>query len=375
VIGTGRMGLTHCQAFANPRLWGQLPVELVAISDVCAPRLEKAHQAVAQLQPGVEVGAHRDFRELFDLGLHGVVIATPVHWHVPIAIEALAAGLDVYVEKPSSNRLDEALQLGRAVEASGGVVQVGAQMIREPKYAAARELIAAGRIGTPTCAQTSYCRNSLEGEWLYPIDEAVRPGAALDWEAWCGPLAPEPWSAELYHRWPRYRRFSTGILGDMLVHVLTPMVWALDAGWPLRVAATGAHLVDRAMENHDQLTLSVQFEGGTTLLAMGSTCSELGLETLVRGHEATLYLGGNHCVLTPERINLDAEPEEQRFEGIHAQFEHRRDWIRCIRSREEPLGDVETAAKVAAIIDMGARALWDGGSWELDADTLQLRRS
>ena len=372
VIGTGRMGLVHAKAFAGKSKSASL--EVVAVSDVCQPRLEEAQRICQALQPDVEVTAHRSHHELLARDLHGVVIATPVHWHAAMTIDALAAGKDVYVEKPLANRLEDALAVRRVAAACDSVIQVGTQMLREPKYAEARRQIADGEIGVPTCGQTSYCRNSEDGEWLYKIDPRVTPGEALDWEAWCGPLAPEPWDPKLYHRWARYRKFSTGILGDMLVHVVTPMVWAADAGWPVRVVATGAHLVHTDMENHDQVNLNVQFENGFTLLAMGSTCNEQGLETLVRGHLATIRLGGNHCVTTPERINLDADLSEKRFEGINSQPMHRREWIQCIRSRQQPLGDVDTAAKVAAILDLGQRALWDGGSWGLDPGTLAIER-
>jgi len=371
VIGTGPMGLEHCRAFAK------IPeqVTLVALSDVCRPRLEQAVEACAEEEPRCKPSAHADFRELFELGLHGVVIATPVHWHAEMTLAALEAGLDVYVEKPLSNELAAALEVERAVRESGQVLQVGTQMLREPKYAAAKELIAAGKIGRPTSAQTSYCRNSREGEWLYHIDPSVQPGTTLDWEAWCGPLAPEPWDPKVYHRWRRYRKFSTGILDDLLVHVMTPLVWAADPGWPVRVTAAGGRLVDLAMENHDQVQLSVQFENELTLAVMGSTCNEQGLETLVRGHEATLYLGGNRCVLTPERINAAADPEERQFETRPIQHEHRRDWVECVRSRKTPLGDALVACKVTAILEMGSRALWDGSTYVLDPATRRIARS
>ena len=371
VIGTGPMGLDHCRAFA--RIPEQ--VRLVALCDVCRPRLEQAALACREEQPGIELSTHRSYRELLELGLHGVVIATPVHWHTRMTLDALQAGLDVYVEKPLSNSLAEALAVERAVRAGGGVLQVGTQMLREPKYAVAKELIAAGAIGQPTSAQTSFCRNSREGEWQYRIDPDVEPGEALDWEAWCGALAPEPWNTKIFHRWRRYRKFSTGILDDLLVHVLTPIVWAADPGWPVRVTAAGAHLVDLEMENHDQLQVTAQFENGLALTAMGSTCNEQGLETIVRGHEATLYLGGNRCVLTPERINTDLDPEDHQFESRPVQHEHRRDWIECVRSRRAPLGDATTACKVAAILEMGSRALWDGSTYVLDPATLRLARA
>jgi predicted dehydrogenase len=370
VIGTGAMGLEHCRAFAkNPE-----QVALVALADVCRPRLEQAVKACAEADPRSSPSAHADYRALFELGLHGVVVATPVHWHAQMALEALQAGLDVYLEKPLANDLASALEVERAVREGPQILQVGTQMIREPKYAAAKEWIAAGKLGRPTSAQTSYCRNSREGEWLYQIDPVVQPGTTLDWEGWCGPLFPEPWDTKVYHRWRRYRKFSTGILDDLLVHVITPLLWALDPGWPVRVTAAGAHLVDLAMENHDQVHLTVQFENELVLSLMGSTCNEQGLETIVRGHEATLYLGGNRCVLTPERIN-DADPEERQFESRPIQHEHRREWIECMRSRRPPLADALTACKVAAILEMGSRALWEGSTYVLDPATRRIARA
>jgi predicted dehydrogenase len=156
---------------------------------------------------------------------------------------------------------------------------------------------------------------------------------------------------------------------------MTPLIWALDPGWPVRVTAAGARLVDLKMENHDQVGLSVQFENELVLTVLGSTCNEQGLETLVRGHEATIYLGGNRCVLTPERINATLDPEEHQFETPAAQNEHRRDWIECIRSRQPPLGDATTACKVSAILEMGSRALWDGSTYVLDPATRRIARS
>ena len=95
----------------------------------------------------------------------------------------------------------------------------------------------------------------------------------------------------------------------------------------------------------------------------------------MRGHEATLYLGGNRCVLTPERINTALDPEEHQFETHPVQNEHRREWIECIRSRRAPLGDAGTACKVSAILEMGSRALWEGSTFVLDPATKGIARA
>ncbi|HVS08313.1 MAG TPA: Gfo/Idh/MocA family oxidoreductase [Planctomycetota bacterium] len=374
VIGTGGMGTGHCEAIAGLAKAGKEKVQIAAVSDVCKPRLEAARKLCAEKQ-AIAVDGYRSYHDLLSRDdLHGVLIASPEHWHAQMAIDAMQAGKDVYVEKPMTLRMDDALRLRRVAMASDKVLQVGTQFLTHRKYHEARKLIEADEIGQPTMIQTSYCRNSKEGEWLYGIDPEVEPGEMLDWEGWCGPLGPQRWDTEVYHRWRRYRSYSTGIIGDLLVHVMTPLVFALDCGWPVRVLATGAHYADPAMENHDQVNLTVQFERPCTLLVAGSTCNELGLETLIRGHRANLYLGSKDCVLKPERVFAE-EIDEKKVEcpSLSDQDEHRLDWLACMRTRAKPLGDVDLAARIMVIVDLATRSIWEGRA--MTFDPLALRAS
>jgi predicted dehydrogenase len=291
-----------------------------------------------------------------------------------MAIDALDAGKDVYVEKPMTLRLDEALKLYRFATGRKERLQIGTQYMTYPKYADARQLIADDAIGHPTFSQTSYCRNSKHGEWLYGIDERVKPGEALDWEMWCGPLGPQPWDPEVYWRWRRYRKYSTGIIGDLLVHKMTPLVFALDPGWPVRVTATGGHYCDKAMENHDQVNITVQFEKEHTMIVAGSTCNEQGLEEVIRGHMATLYTGGGEMVLRPERPFAD-EIDEERFQytGMNPHDAIRHDFFQCVRTRKEPVSPVEMATKVMVIVDLATRSMWEGKAYAFDPKTLTAR--
>lgn len=382
VIGIGApstpaMGFGHCQRFCALAKEGKAKVQVVAVSDVAAPYLQRGVELCSKEQ-GIDVAGHRDYRELLARpDLHGVLIATPEHWHSRMAIDALQAGLDVYVEKPMTLRLEEALELREAVHAHRQVFQVGTQFLQHAKYHKAKELIAAGAIGAPTYSQTSYCRNSKDGEWLYAVDPAVVPGDVLDWKAWCGPAGEQPFDAEVFYRWRRFRAWSTGILGDLLVHVTSPLVWALDAGWPVRVTAGGSHLNDRAMENHDQVNLTIEFENGHVMTVAGSTCNETGVEILIRGHRANLYLGGDDCVLRPERIFAE-EIEEQAFRSPPSepdQDAHRLHWLDCMRTRQPAIGDVDTATKVMVIVDLATRSLWTGGAYTFDPRTLQAARA
>ena len=377
VIGTGGMGRGHCEAFVEIAKAGRENVAIAAVCDVGRPNLDAAVQTCAA--QGFEPDAYGDYRELLARSdVHAVLIAAPEHWHAQMAADAIRAGKDVYCEKPMTLRLEQALALREVVRAHDRVFQVGTQFVAIPMWHQARELIASGAIGHPTCSQTSYCRNSKDGEWLYyTIDPNVIPGQTLDWEAWCGDQGPEPWNPEVYFRWRRYRKWSTGIIGDLLVHKLTPLVMAVDAGWPTRVTASGGHLVDKAMENHDQVNLTIEFEREHTMLVMGSTCNATGIEDLIRGHHGNLFVGGNRLVLRPEQIFAEElDPQTIQCESVgNDQDQHRVDWLGCVRSRQTPRADIELSTQIMVIVDLAARALWEGGTFTFDPRTLTAKRA
>lgn len=377
VIGTGGMGTGHCHAICNLAAKGLADVQIVALSDVCDSRLENARKVCAEKQ-GIEVDTHRDYHELLGRDdINAVLVASPEHWHGQMIIDALTAGKDLYCEKPMTLRMPEALDVFEYARASENIFQIGTQKMMLPRYNEARKLIADGAIGKPTCSQTSYCRNSKNGEWLYyGIDPNWEPGVNLDWDAWCGPVGPQPWDPEVYARWRRYRKFSTGIIGDLLVHVMTPLIHALNPGWPTRVVATGGHYIDKAMENHDQINLNVEFESEHTMVVAGSTCNEVGLETLIRGHEGNIYLGGRDCVMRPERIfadDVDARTVACKDIG-NDQDQLRLNWLKCIRTREQPASPVEHATKVMVVVALATRSLWEGGAFAFDPKTLKVRK-
>ncbi|MDY7110200.1 MAG: Gfo/Idh/MocA family oxidoreductase [Planctomycetota bacterium] len=377
VIGTGGMGGGHAAAIMRLAERGEANVHIVALCDVNDLRLQ-SNKAACEEKQGITVDTYRDYHDVLARDdIHGVLIAAPEHWHGEMARDAIAAGKDVYVEKPMTLRLDDALHLREVVLANPQVIfQVGTQYMMYPKYHEAKRLIASGAIGKPTFSQTSYCRNSLDGEWLYyPIDPKWKPGVNLDWKMWCGPLGPAPWDPEVYARWRRYRRYSTGIIGDLLVHQTTPLLLALDMGWPTRVVATGGHYVDKAMENHDQVNINVEFEGGHTLIIAGSTCNQTGLEPMIRGHEANLYLSSRHVLLRPEP-KFAEEIERRTIECPDIgdpQDQLRLNWLGSIRSREPAVSGVELATKMMVIVDLATRSMWAGRAYEFDSDTMEAK--
>ncbi len=380
VIGTGGMGTGHVEALVAIAKSGRANLQLVALSDVCRPRLEEAKAKAETIQgPGTVETHYADYRALIARkDLHGVLIATQEHWHAKMTEEAVAAGKAVYVEKPMTLRFPEALRLLKLVRANPQAqVNVGTQFVMNPSFAKVRQLIAAGAIGKPVWSQTSYCRNSKEGEWLYyALDPNWKPGENLDWKQWCGSLGEIPWNPEVYARWRRYRKYSTGIIGDLLVHQMTPLIMALDLGWPTRVVASGGHYVDKAMENHDQVNLNIEFESEHTMVVAGSTANEVGLETVIRGHKGNLYIGGRKVSLRPERLYAD-EVDEQTFDGEDlgdSQDLLRIHWVNAIRSKAPVASPVELGAKVMVAVDLATRSLWEGAAFGFDPQSMKVRK-
>lgn len=379
IIGTGGMGTGHAQAFARNARDGR-PVRVEALCDVCDPRVANAKAQVEKVQGGAEVPTYRRYQDVLARpDIHGVLIATPEHWHGRLAEDAIKAGKDVYVEKPMTLNLKDAQRLRKVADANPQViVVVGTQFVMTPSYVAAETLITEGAIGKPVWSQTSYCRNSKTGEWTYyAIDPAWKPGDNLDWNEWCRPLGRTTWNPEVYARWRRYKRYSSGIIGDLLVHHITPTLKAINVGWPVRVVATGGHMVDKAMENPDQININIDFENDHTMVVAGSTCNELGLERIIRGHKANLFVGGRNAIIRPERIWADeVEEREVAPEGevLDAQEMLRRHWVDCIRTREKPRSDVELGTKVMVIVDLAQRSFWEKAAFGYDPRSGKVRK-
>ena len=379
VIGTGGMGTGHADALARFAAQSK-SIRVAALCDVCDPRVQAARARVDQALGG-DVPSYRHHEEVLARpDIHGVLIASPEHWHARLAEDAIKAGKDVYVEKPMTINLKDALRLRKVTRANpDAIVVVGTQFVMTPSYMAAEQLIKEGAIGKPVWSQTSYCRNSKTGEWnYYTIDPAWKPGVNLDWEKWCKPLGKAKWNPEVYARWRRHKRYSSGIIGDLLVHHITPTIKALNVGWPVKVVATGGHYIDKAMENPDQININVEFEKDHSMAIAGSTCNELGVERVIRGHKANLFVGGRNAVIRPEAI-WASEVEEREIPPppgplLDPQEVLRRHWIDCIRTREKPRSDVELGTMVMVIVDLAQRSFWEGGAFGFNPRTGKVSR-
>jgi len=166
MIGLGGMGTVHLQAFMK-QTEDEKDIEVAALSEIYTRRKERA-RTIARL---TEKDVHHDYRDLLARqDVDAVLIAAPDHWHGQMALDALAAGKDVYLEKPMTHTLSEARAIVDAVKRYGRVLQVGNQGLSMPSTHRSREIIEAAEIGPLLCAQSTSARNSLLGEWNYHVD-------------------------------------------------------------------------------------------------------------------------------------------------------------------------------------------------------------
>jgi len=198
------------------------------------------------------VAGHRELLERG--GLDAVVVCSPAATHAEVVLDALEAGLHVFVEKPLCITLADADAIVAARDRTGKVVQVGSQGCTDPKWHRAGELIKQGKLGKIVWSQGSYCRNSTGGEWNYSIAKDASE-SNIDWAAFLGPAPKRPFDKERFFRWRKYWDYSAGITSDLFPHRLHPLLLALGAEYPTRVVCTGGIYVHKDREVPDTTTM------------------------------------------------------------------------------------------------------------------------
>jgi predicted dehydrogenase len=214
----------------------QLPgVECVAAADLYDARHELAKEIA-----GKSVRTTRRYQELLDAkDIDAILVAVPDHWHKQVVVDALAAGKDVYCEKPMSHNPADGLAMVAAAQKTDRIVQIGAQRTSSVLCAKAKELIAQGAIGDLNLIEATYGRNDPTGAWEYPIPPDLSP-QTLDWDTWLGTAPKKPFDPYAFARWRCWKEYGTGVAGDLLVHLISGMQFVLGINEvPKRVSAFG----------------------------------------------------------------------------------------------------------------------------------------
>ncbi len=349
------------------------PAQIVAVCDVYRKRLNKAKET-SQAE-----FATLDYRELLARkDIDAVIIATPDHWHAQIAIDAMKAGKDVYLEKPMTRTVDEARKVYETAKATGRVLQVGSQTTSSDQWWKARKAIEDGMIGQLLMSQGSYHRNSKEGEWNWPIDQNAGPEAKgedfIDWKMWLGSAPKRSYDADRFFRFRKYWDYSGGIATDLFYHVVAPLniCWG-EPQFPHRVMASGGIYVFKdGREVPDTFHLMAEFPKGHSLVLSSSMANGQHIPGLIRGHEGTITMVPdgrfegrvNQITVTPERIArkefVDKYGKEEMVIQTEKREDHMENFLRCVKSREKPVLDALTAYKAMTTIAMAVQSYREG---------------
>jgi predicted dehydrogenase len=376
LVGTGWYGMVDLRHLMD--LEG---AEVVALCDVNKKHLEAAADEVAGRSKQRPELFH-DFRDLLKPGkLDLVLVGTPDHWHPLIAIAAMEAGADVYVEKPISHTFLEGRAMVNAARKHHRVVQVNTQRRSTPHFLSARDFVKEGKLGRVGVVR-AYCYYNMRPREKI---KSTEPPAHLDFDLWTGPAPRLPYySWDESRGWRAFMEYGNGILGDMGIHMLDVVRWVMDARSPKRVSSTGGIYLTKGgtANTTDTQTVTYDFGDFTALwehrMYGRAEDPKAGWGVNFYGEKGTLQLTIDAWDFLPHfgggnPVHVDSVkdgPPDEKYESPDRKVAgraHMKNFLQCVASRERPVADVEEGHLSTALCQLGnlsqqlGRSLtWDG---------------
>jgi predicted dehydrogenase len=376
-IGVGGMGSSHI-----------VPESCAALCDVDKNHLANAAKRVKDKNPTADPLLTDDYRRVLERkDIDAVTIGTPDHWHGLMTVHACQAGKDVYSEKPTCKTITEGRAMIEAARRNKRVVQIGAQGRSNPMAAAACNYMRNGQIGTIQRVDIWHPNNYVSGQGFGP---EMEPPSTLNWDMWLGPLPWRPYIAETVHfnfRW--MMESGGGFIRDRGNHAMSIVLWCVGQdGWdaPVIVEATGETNPLRVYDAPETMRVTWKFSKPEWTLTWnqpgtpnprfpgewGATYTGDKGDLVVIGGDGGCDKEAKAKEYTPPAKGFKAflEPEE-----VDPTERHRRNWRRCIKTRERPVMDVETGVKVIILpiigniaYQLGRPLTFDPKKWRFEND-------
>ena len=322
--------------------------QVAALADVSAPHLAEAKEKFAP-----QGFAYRDYRELLDRkDIDAVIIGSPDHWHVPMIIDSIRAGKDVYCEKPVSHSIEEGEKLLAAAEGTKQIVQVGYQQRSWPHYIAAAELFASGRLGAVPLIQSSWYQG-----YGHTLAKPTHPDD-VDWKAFCGSAPDQPFDPLRLARWRWFWDFGGGHLTDLFSHWVDVIHWYTGEYSPATVEALGTRDVFPEYECPDTITATYKYPRGFNVVHTGSLAGSIeDGNILFRGTQGLLKLNRQGYALYEEKSNRAGAllPAPSLIVGSQRDgtVDHVQNFLDCVRSRNIPNAPLATSVPAARAAHLG----------------------
>ncbi|MDX9755633.1 MAG: Gfo/Idh/MocA family oxidoreductase [bacterium] len=301
----------------------------------------------------------KDFRQVLDRkDVDAVLVCTPDHWHALPTVLGCQAGKDVYVEKPLSVSVAESRAMLTAVQENKRIAQMGTQWRSAEHFAEAAGIVQSGELG-----KIRQVRAWAYLDWIGGIGNPPDqdPPAGVDYDMWLGPAPKRPFNPNRFHfnfRW--YWDYAGGLMTDWGVHLINVGLWAMGTEDPQRVYSTGGKFVveDNTETPDTQCTVydfpsytfiwEHQMQGG---VGIGGRPHGLCFS----GSKATLILDSDGWEIIPEK-NSGMEPRQGKAVS-DGRPQHVRNFLDCVKSRQQPVENLELGHFVTTVAHLGNVAL------------------
>jgi predicted dehydrogenase len=366
-IGTGRISRGH----DLPGLWRYDTARIVAACDLDGSRAADAKTLIEGYyskqtgKPYDGVKTCADYRELLaNRDIDAVVISTPDHWHAIIAIQAVEAGKDVYLQKPASLTIAEGRALSDAVHHSGRIFQIGSQQRSSPQFRYAAELVRNGRIGELKTVEVG-----LPGDPSGDDEPEMPVPKNLNYDMWLGSTPVVPYTEKRVHPqkgydrpgWLRCEQFGAGMITGWGAHHIDSAHWAMDTEYtgPIEVWGTAEFPKKGLWDVHGPFRTEAMYANGVHMIVSGDFPNGIkfigtagwifvsrGDET-VTGSDPVSKLKDSRALAAsdPKIITSVIGPDEIH---LYESKEHHGNWLDCIRSRQQPIAPVEVAHRACS---------------------------
>lgn len=372
VIGSGGRGTLVMTVFQkDPAL------RVGAVCDVYEPNLERALSTAAKNQGGTAPKAYRNYKQLLDdKSIDAVLIATPEHWHARMVLDALAAGKDVYVEKPLCRTPEEGVELMRAERNSKNIIQVGMQRRSYDLYLQGRDIVASGKLGNVRMIRSWWLNNYLGGG-----RSNAKLDGPLDWEQWQGPvkkrIPPNPY---VFRNWRHFGDYAGGIIADQGAHVFDGIHLLMNAGFPLAVTAAAGRIHKEGYDTPESVVATAEY-GEDFIASFSINYAAMKYRTRndqlnhLDGDKARMDIGRESL-----RVYLQGEEEKPAMEKTselgfnHATDLHVQNFLECMRTRKTPTATMAVAFQAALVVQLanlslksGRRMKWNASQQKVEA--------
>ena len=264
---------------------------------------EMRHQAAKEAY-AAEIPTTSDYRRLLDRkDVDAVLVATSDHLHRRVTLDALAAGKDVYCEKPMSHNVADGFAMVQAVQQGKRIFQAGSQRVSSVLYAKAREIYLSGRLGEVHSIDANWNRNSPGGAWTYPVPADATP-QNVDWANFIQDAPPHPFDPVRFFRWRLFADYGSGLGGDLFVHLLSGIqaITGMNTVASRAYSSGGLYHYKDGRDFPDQLETIYDYPGLQIHLHCNQNNADGDERLSFFGSTGTLVVTGKSVTFTPQDV-------------------------------------------------------------------------